>query len=464
MSVKGGMREECGILGVWGHPDAASLAYLGLYALQHRGQESSGIAASDLEKLRVKTGMGLVGSVFTENDLADLKGSLAIGHNRYSTAGKVSLVNAQPIVVDCRLGRLALAHNGNITNALDLRREMEADGSIFSAGSDSEIILHRIARSRQAGLPEAIGEALEGLEGAYSLIMASKDTLFAYRDPLGFRPLCLGRVGETWMVASESCAFDIVRGRYVREILPGELLAINKDGLRSWSVAEAGRSAKCIFEFIYFSRPDSIVFGENVDKIRRKLGKALADEHPARADIVISVPDSSNSAALGYSQASGIPFEFGLIRNHYVGRTFISPKQSVRDMGVLIKYNPVRGVLRDKRVVVVDDSIVRGSTMRKLVRMLKGAGAAEVHLRISSPPITHPCFYGIDMPTRSELIRSRFDTDGIREYLAVDSLGYLSLAGLRGCVREPEAFCDACFSGAYPVAVEEELDKHRLDR
>jgi len=457
-------REECGVIGVFGNEQAAELCYLGLYALQHRGQESSGITASDGTYMRSRIGMGLVGDVFNETNLAELGGHLAIGHNRYSTTGRVSLVNAQPIVVDCKAGRLAIAHNGNITNAVDLRDDMEEQGHIFQSTSDSELVLHRIARSQREGLRAMIAEAVDGLEGAYSLLIEAKDRLFAYRDPHGFRPLCVGRLGDTWLVASESCAFDIVGGQYLRDVVPGELIMVDEHGLHSTMVRSASEMSRCIFEFVYFARPDSIVFEENVDKVRRKLGKQLAREHAVEADFVISVPDSSNSAALGYSLESGIRFEFGLIRNHYVGRTFISPKQSVRDSGVLIKYNPVRGVLRGKRVIVVDDSIVRGSTMRKLVRLLRDAGVKEVHLRISSPPISHPCYYGIDMPTKEELIRNRYDVEGIRDFLGVDTLAYLSLEGMLSCAKSPEGFCTACFSGDYPVSVGDWDGKNRMDR
>jgi len=455
--------EECGVFGIWGHPDAAEITYLGLYSLQHRGQESCGMVVSDGKRMHRHMGMGTVGDVFSPESLAELKGDMAVGHNRYSTTGRVSLQNAQPIVVDTKVGRLAIAHNGNITNALALRKGMERGGSIFQSTSDSEVVLHRIVHSMKETLEDMIAEAVDGLEGAFSLIIQSRDAIFAYRDPMGFRPLCLGLLEGAWMVASESCAFDIVRGAYTRDVIPGELVIIDGDGPRSRLVKKAPRLSQCIFEYVYFSRPDSIVFNDNVDKIRRKLGKQLAREFPVEADIVIGVPDSSNSAALGYSLESGIRFEFGLIRNHYVGRTFINPKQSVRDRGVLIKFNPVRGVLRNKRVVVVDDSIVRGSTMKKLVRLLKGAGAAEVHLRIGSPPIAHPCFYGIDMPTREELIRNKLDVGGIRDFLAVDSLGYLSLEGMLSCVKEPADFCTACFNGKYPVAVES-WSKLGLDR
>ncbi len=457
-------REECGIIGVFDAEAAAELCYLGLYSLQHRGQESAGIACSDGHHITSHTGMGLVGNVFDEKSLGNLKGHLAIGHNRYSTTGRVSLVNAQPIVVDCKAGRLAIAHNGNITNAVELRDAMEAEGHIFQSTSDSELVLHRIARSRKEDLREMIAEAVDGLEGAFSLVILSKDRLYAYRDPQGFRPLCIGRQGDSWMIASESCAFDIAKGQYLRDVVPGELVMVDGKGLHSTIVRSADEMSRCIFEFVYFARPDSIVFEENVDKVRRKLGKQLAKESPVDADFVISVPDSSNSAALGYSLESETRFEFGLIRNHYVGRTFISPKQSVRDSGVLIKYNPVRGVLRGKRIVVVDDSIVRGSTMRKLVHLLRDAGVKEVHLRISSPPIAFPCYYGIDMPTKGELIRNRFDVEGIREFLGVDSLAYLSLDGMLACAKSPEGFCTACFSGEYPVPVGDWKGKHRMDR
>ncbi|MCP4546152.1 MAG: amidophosphoribosyltransferase [bacterium] len=457
-------REECGIFGTYGQEQAADITYLGLYSLQHRGQESSGITVSDGRRMRTHIGMGLVGDVFNEQILGQLTGSISLGHNRYSTTGRVGITNAQPIVVDCKVGRLAIAHNGNITNAVHLRDAMESKGHIFQSTSDSEIVLHRIARSDQDTLDKMIAEAVSGLEGSFSLMIMAKDKLFAYRDPLGFRPLCAGKLGDAWMLSSESCAFDIVKGRYIRDVLPGELITIDKNGLHSTMVRESSRRAHCVFEFVYFARPDSIVFNENVDKVRRKLGKQLASEQPVEADFVISVPDSSNSAALGYSLESGVRFEFGLIRNHYVGRTFISPKQSVRDSGVLLKFNPVRGVLNGKRVIVVDDSIVRGSTMRKLVKLLRDAGAREIHLRISSPAIAHPCYYGIDMPTREELIRNRFDEVGIAEYLGVDSLAYLSLEGMLGCVNDPEDFCTACFSGEYPVPVPAGITKNRMDR
>lgn len=446
------MKEECAVFGVCGSEEAAQLAYLGLYSLQHRGQESSGIITSDGARVREHRGMGLVSKVFDEKTLARLTGHLAIGHNRYSTTGMSHLVNAQPFLVDCKVGKIAVAHNGNLVNAAALRREMEETGSIFRSTMDSEVILHLIARSAKPTVEEMIVDALGRLQGAYSLVFLLKDRIIAARDPRGFRPLCLGRHGDTTIVASESCAFDILGAEYERDIEPGEMIVLCEGEPRSVRFAEpAPRLSRCIFEFIYFSRPDSRVFGENVDKIRRKLGRRLAEESPAPADIVISVPDSSNTIALGYANGAGLPFELGLIRNHYVGRTFIQPQQAARDWDVRIKFNPVKGVLKDRSIVVVDDSIVRGSTMKKLVRMLYAAGAREVHLRIGAPPVTHSCFYGIDTPTRGELIAANHATAEIEAYLGVDSLRYLSLEGLRSCVDDPENYCAACFSGEYPT-------------
>ncbi|UCF04765.1 MAG: amidophosphoribosyltransferase [bacterium] len=455
------MKEECAVMGVFGSEDAAQLAYLGLYSLQHRGQESTGITASDGNHIFEHKGMGLVSKVFTPEVIRALPGHLAIGHNRYSTTGLSHQANIQPFLVDCKVGKIAVAHNGNIVNAVELRGRMEVDGSIFRSTMDSEVILHLIARSKKGTLEDMIIEAFGEIAGAYSLVFMTKERVIAARDPRGFRPLCLGSLDGARIVASESCAFDILGAMYEREVEPGELCVIDRTGLHSIRFAErAERLSKCIFEFIYFSRPDSKVFGENVDKIRRELGRRLAEESPAEADIVIAVPDSSNTIALGYSEVSGIPFELGLIRNHYVGRTFIQPRQRVRDWDVRIKFNPVRGVLQGRRVVVVDDSIVRGSTMRKLVSMLRHAGAAEVHLRIGSPPISHSCYYGIDTPTRGELIASTHSVDMIREFLGVDSLKYISLEGLLSCVSDPEHYCVACFGGGYPIESEGE---HRKD-
>ena len=458
------LREECGVFGIWGAENAARLAYAGLYALQHRGQESAGIVASDGKEFRAHRGLGLVSDVFAGGELELLTGHVAIGHNRYSTTGRNRMENAQPLVVNYREGNLAIGHNGNLVNALALRREMEEQGSIFQTTSDTEVILHRIARSKATELERMIPEALARCQGAYSLVILAGETLVGVRDPRGFRPLCLGRRDEAHVLASETCALDIVGAEFVREIQPGEMVLIDGRGVRSFQILAPEPSRACVFELIYFSRPDSVVFGASVDSVRRKLGRRLAGEHPADADIVISVPDSSNSAALGFSEASGIPFELGLIRNHYVGRTFIAPEQITRSFGVNMKFNPVRRILEGKRVVVVDDSIVRGTTSRSLVMMLRSAGAREVHFRVSSPPIGWSCYYGIDTPNRSELIASSHTIDEIRKYLHVDSLGYLSMEGLRSCVEKPDGHCYACFNGDYSVRFGEEMDKLALER
>ena len=446
------VKEECAVFGVYGSENAAQITYLGLYSLQHRGQESSGIISSDGEGVYEHKDMGLVSKVFTDRVLEHLNGHMAIGHNRYSTTGLTHYSNIQPFLVDCKIGKIAVSHNGNLVNAVELRRKMEGEGSIFRSTMDSEVILHLIARSKQETLEEMIAEALGRVKGAYSFVFMTKKQLIAARDPHGFRPLCMGKMEDTWVFASESCAFDLIGATYIREIEPGEMCVVGADGMKSIRFAEAAkRLSKCIFEFIYFSRPDSKVFGENVDKVRRELGRRLAEELETDADIVIAVPDSSNTIALGFSERSKIPFELGLIRNHYVGRTFIQPSQSTRDWDVRIKFNPVKGVLKGKRVVVVDDSIVRGSTMKKLVSLIRHAGASEVHLRIGSPPIAHSCYYGIDTPTRGELIASNNDVNKISEFLGVDSLHYLSLEGLLSCVNDPDNFCVACFDGIYPV-------------
>lgn len=458
------LHEECGIFGIYNRNDAAHNAFLGLYALQHRGQEAAGIVSSDGDRLYEHKGMGLVAQVFDEDRLSALPGRLAIGHNRYSTTGGSRIANVQPLMVDCRAGKLALAHNGNLVNARELRSEMEADGSIFNTTMDSEVILHLIARSQKETLEEMVTDAVRRLRGAFSLLLMTNDKIIGVRDPQSLRPLCLGRLEDSVIVTSESCALDIIGATYERDLEPGELVVIDERGIQSFRAFESTRQAKCIFEFIYFSRPDSIVFGENVDKIRRRLGVVLARNHPADADIVISVPDSSNTSSLGFAQESGIPFELGLIRNHYVGRTFIQPNQSLRDGSVRLKFNTVDGVLKDKRVVVVDDSIVRGSTMKKLVVMLRKAGVREVHLRIASPPIQFPCFYGIDMPSRDELIASKKSVEEIERYLGVDSLEYLTHEDLHSAVRDPENFCYACFDGAYPVPLTQDLDKSVFEK
>ena len=447
------MKEECAVFGIVGSSEAAVMAYLGLYSLQHRGQESSGIITSDGLNMYEHKSMGLVSEVFTEEILEGLEGDIAIGHNRYSTTGMSQLVNAQPFMVDCKIGKIAIAHNGNLVNASTLREDMEKKGSIFRSGMDSEVILHLIARSRKKKITDMIIDALRQVKGSYSAVFLLQDGVMAARDPNGFRPLCVGRLDDALIFASESCAFDILDAEYIGEVSPGQICIASREGLETIQFSEPAKPlSKCIFEYIYFSRPDSRVFGENVDKVRRKIGRKLSQESPAEADMVISVPDSSNTIALGYANQSGIPFELGLIRNHYVGRTFIQPEQAARDWDIKIKFNPVKGVLKNKKIVVVDDSIVRGSTMKKLVAMLRSAGASEIHLRIGSPLITHSCYFGIDTPTRSELIASRYSMDQIREFLGVDSLAYISLQGLRSCVRNKDDYCVACFSGDYPIS------------
>jgi len=457
-------REECGVIGIAGVSAAAELASLALHALQHRGQESAGITVADGHQIFTHKQMGLVADVFDENTIRDLNGNFAIGHVRYSTSGSSNLINAQPIQVASHKGAISLAHNGNLVNAPTLRREMEMEGSIFSTTSDSEVMLHLVARSRADSVEEALLEVLPRVRGAYSMVVLTRDRLIAARDPLGFRPLCLGRYQDSYVVASESCAFDIIGAEYQRDIEPGELVVIGEGELASHRIAPAEPEHRCVFEHVYFARPDSIVFGREVEVLRRRMGEILGREAPVEADVVTAVPDSSNTAALGYARATSTPFELALIRNHYVGRTFISPAQKVRDMAVRIKFNPVAERIRGKRVVVVDDSIVRGTTMRKLVKIIRQVGAAEVHLRIASPPVTNPCYYGIDTPVRQELIASSHTVDEIATYLRVDSLRYLSLEGLLEATGEGDHYCAACFTGAYPVPFDEHLDKNVFDR
>jgi amidophosphoribosyltransferase len=446
-------REECGVFGASGLDDAAELTFLGLYALQHRGQESAGIVAVDAEgTARVKKGIGLVADVFSASDLNALPGSTSVGHVRYSTAGGSRIQNAQPIVVRYARGDLAIAHNGNLTNANELRARLVEEGALFQTTSDSEVIVHLIARSRHETVEAQVDDALSHLEGAFSLVISVGDTLFAAVDPRGFRPLILGRKDGGHIVASETCAFDIIGAEFVRDIQPGEVLRIRGNEVtRLRSLSPAPRPAPCVFELVYFARPDSRIWGTSVDRARRAFGRRLAEEHPVEADCVIAVPDSANSSALGYAEGSGIPYELGLLRNHYVGRTFIKPSQADRDFGARMKYNPVREVVAGKRIVVVDDSLVRGTTSTSLVKFLRQAGAQEVHFRIASPPVTHPCFYGIDMPSKEELIGSSHSVEDIGGILGVDSLGYLSLEGMLGAVEEAGPFCDACFSGNYPA-------------
>jgi len=450
--------DECGIFGVFGHSEAANLSYLGLYALQHRGQEGAGICSSHRKQLYIEKSMGLVADIFTEKRLKRLPGDIAIGHNRYSTAGSSVLKNVQPIMVNFALGFLAISHNGNLVNAAELRKNLESDGAIFQSTSDSEVIVHLIANSKAGGLHERIIDATRKLYGAFSLLIMNENELIAVRDPYGFRPLSIGMHDGAYVIASETCAFDLIGATYHRDIEPGEMLVINEKGLNSIKSLHSPRHAFCIFEFIYFSRPDSYIFGNlNVNNIRKELGRQIARENPVDADLVIPVPDSGVPAAIGYAEESGIPFDFGLIRNHYVGRTFIEPKQAIRHFGVKIKLNPVRKLLEGKRVIVIDDSIVRGTTSKKIVKMLKeGGGAKEVHLRISSPPTICPCFYGIDTPTRKELIAATHNLDEIRKYITSDSLCYLSLEGLSKVVPNPEQYCTACFDNKYPVFSPEE--------
>ncbi|RKX99409.1 amidophosphoribosyltransferase [Candidatus Poribacteria bacterium] len=443
-------RDGCGVFGIYGHPDAAYLTYLGLYALQHRGQESAGIVTSDRENFHWHLGMGLVVNVFDEEMLSKLEGDIAIGHNRYSTAGSSSLQNAQPLVRHIAGELVAIAHNGNLVNAPYLRRELENKGAIFISTSDTEIIAHLIARSGQLYFEDRVVDALLQLRGAYSLLIMTRNMMLAARDPWGFRPLWMGRLGEAVVFASETCAFDVIKATPEREVQPGELIIVTPNEIKTFQFAKE-KHAFCIFEYIYLSRPDSIVFGEIVNGPRRRFGMQLAREHPADADIVIPVPDSANISALGYSQESGIPFEFGLYRNQYVGRTFIQPVQTAREKMVNIKLNPIRNVVEGKRVVVVDDSIMRGTNCRRIVKMLRRGGAKEVHFRVSSPPNKFPCFYGIDTPTRQELIASSHTVEEIRRYIGADSLGYLSIEGMLSCVKNPDEFCTACFDGRYPV-------------
>ncbi|OGC89592.1 MAG: amidophosphoribosyltransferase [candidate division Zixibacteria bacterium RBG_16_53_22] len=455
------IRDKCGVFGIFGARNAGALTYLGLYSLQHRGQESCGIVSANGGGFHSRMGMGLVNEVFSsQHDIQSLRGLAAIGHNRYSTTGSSSPDNIQPLVTNSSRGYIALGHNGNLTNYHLIKKDLEKKGSIFRTTSDTEVIMHLLARSRRDKIEDALAEALGQVIGAYSLTLLTPRQLVAARDPAGVRPLALGKRRKAWVVASESCAFDIIGAKYVRDIEPGEIIVIDKNGVKSRHLPKKPHSY-CIFEFIYFSRPDSRIFGgTNVDKVRRRLGRALAKEHPVEADIIISVPDSSNTAALGYSEESRIPYDIGLIRNHYVGRTFIRPEQKIRDLDVKIKFNVVKGVVKNKRVVLVDDSLVRGTTSKKLVKMLRDAGAREVHLRLSSPPITNPCFYGIDMPTKKELIASRKSVEAIRRYLGADSVGYLSLERMLQMPSLPrgEGFCHACFSGRYPIRI---LDKNR---
>lgn len=453
-------KDECGVVGIYGHPEAANLTYLGLHALQHRGQESCGIVTAEERQLYVHRGMGLVQDVFSADVIKTLPGPNAIGHVRYSTAGGSHPRNAQPIAVDTAHGSVAVGHNGNLTNAEELRATLEARGSIFTSSSDTEVIVHLIALSRAAGLVDKVVDALHQVRGAYSLVVLTSDSLIAVRDPMGVRPLVLGRLNDAHVVASEPCAFELIGAEYVRDIDPGEMLVINENGLRSISPFPKQQRHLCVFEFVYFARPDSRIEGHSVYATRKALGRRLAKEHPIEADVVIPVPDSGVPAAIGYSEASGIPYDMGLVRSHYVGRTFIEPSQSIRHFGVKLKLSPVAETLKGKRVVVIDDSIVRGTTSRKIVKMIRDAGATQVHMRVSSPPTQWPCFYGIDTPSRRELIASSHSTTEIARYITANSVGYMSIDAMIEAVRgEPTAdigrsgFCHACFSGDYPIPV-----------
>jgi amidophosphoribosyltransferase len=449
--------DECGVFGIFGHPEAANLTYLGLYALQHRGQESCGIVSSDGKSLRAYRGMGLVSDVFKRDSIFDdLPGRNAIGHVRYSTAGSSDLKNVQPIMVDYARGSIAVAHNGNLVDAQDVRNKLENTGSIFSTTSDTEVLVHLLAKSQSDSLADRVAESLMSVKGAYSIVFLTETRMVAVRDPNGFRPLALGRINDAFVVASETCAFDLIEAEFIREIEPGEMIVIDKHGMKSYRPFKETKPSPCIFEFVYFARPDSTIFGEQVYKVRKQLGRQLAREHAVEADVVIAVPDSGVPATIGYAEESGLPLELGLIRNHYVGRTFIEPQQSIRHFGVKIKLNPVRDVIEGKRVVVVDDSLVRGTTARKIVKMIRNAGAREVHVRLSSPPTSFPCFYGINTPSRKELISSSHTVDEICRYITADSLGYLSREGMLSVVGVSDeattsSFCDACFSGDYPI-------------
>jgi amidophosphoribosyltransferase len=453
-------REECGVVAIHSHPEAEKLACLGLHALQHRGQESAGIVTSDGMALHAHKAMGLVADIFRQPELSNLRGTLAIGHTRYSTAGDSALLNAQPIMVQSNKGAIAVAHNGNLVNAPQIRARLESQGSIFQTSSDTEVIVHLIALSQEQTLPGAIADALRQVEGAFSLVIISADRIFAARDPRGFRPLAMGRIRggsgakqETVVFASETCAFDLIGATYEREVKAAELVVVGREGVSSRFYTSSAPQSSCIFEHVYFSRPDSLVFGRPVDQSRDQLGRQLAREAPAEADIVVPVPDSGVTAAMGYAAESGIPFRFGLIRNHYVGRTFIEPSQSVRDFGVKLKLNPVRSLLAGKRVVLIDDSIVRGTTSRKIVRMIRSAGAEEVHMRVSCPPTISPCFYGVDTPSKQQLIAANKSIEEIREYIGADSLAYLSVEGLKRACGDGQktTYCTACYTGQYPT-------------
>jgi amidophosphoribosyltransferase len=446
-------REACGIFGIYGHPEAANLTYLGLYALQHRGQESAGIVASDGTRVRQLRAMGYVHDAFNEDSLATLPGHMASGHVRYSTAGESRIANAQPILIDSAHGQFAICHNGNLVNAGELRDELVGTGAIFQTDGDTEVVVHLFARSKAPSVEAAIVDALSQVRGAFSFVMMTKDRMVGARDPHGFRPMVLGKLGDAWVMCSETCALDLIGAEYVRDVEPGEVIVVSEQGLRSIKPYAPAPLAHCIFEHVYFARPDSLVFGESVNDVRTELGRQLARESSVPADVVVPIPDSGVCAAVGFAEAADVPMRMGLIRNHYVGRTFIEPQQSIRHFGVRVKLNPVRSILEGRRVVLVDDSIVRGTTSRKIVKMVRNAGAREVHMRISCPPTISPCFYGVDTPQRSELIAATHSLEEIRRYMDADSVAYLSLKGLTGAVRDGgRSYCTSCYTGEYPIA------------
>jgi amidophosphoribosyltransferase len=452
-------RDECGVFGIFGHPDASRLTYLGLYALQHRGQESCGIVASNNEELRQERAMGYVADAFNQATLDRLTGASAIGHVRYSTAGEVSIREAQPFLVTCQHGQIAICHNGNLPFAREERRKLEREGAIFSSTSDTEVILHGVAKSRAGSVREAIAEVLRNTDGAFSMLFLTPTELIAVRDPRGFRPLALGRLGDAWVVASETCAFDLIDAQYVRDVEPGEMLVVDETGLRSSHPLNQQKASMCLFEHVYFARPDSLIYGQSVNESRHRMGARLAIEQPADADVVVPVPDSGTVAAIGYSAQSGISFRFGLVRNHYVGRTFIEPKQSIRSFGVRIKLNPVRALIEGKRVALIDDSIIRGTTSKKIVRMVREAGAKEIHVRISCPPTISPCYYGIDTPNKADLIAAQMSIEEIRSFIGADSLGYLSLDGMIEAIGvNYNSSCVACWNEKYPTRITSEAE------
>ena len=459
-------KHYCGVFGIYGHPNAADLTYYGLYALQHRGQESAGIVSSDGDQFRTHKGMGLVSQIFNSDVLHTLTGNMAVGHTRYSTTGASHLRNAQPLTVDCARGQIAIAHNGNLTNAAQLREELEAKGSIFQTTVDSEIILHLMAQPSRSSHGLSLLDTVHRIEGAYSLVIMTENELIGVRDPHGFRPLSLGKVDDAWVLSSETCAFDLIHAKFVRDIEPGEIVIINKDGVKSLQAfPEQQRRAFCIFEYVYFARPDSTIANRNVYKVRVEMGRQLARENPVEADIVVPVPDSGNYAALGYSLETGFPYEMAFIRNHYVGRSFLQPSQLIRDFNVRVKLNLIPELVKGKRVIIVDDSIVRGTTCKARVNTLKEAGAKEVHVRVSCPPHMNPCVYGIDFPDRNKLMAANYSVDEICKYLNADSLAYLSEAGMIKATGLPkESFCMACYDGNYPVAYDPKLEKNIMER